>query len=162
MAVPTEEADTLVILQEDILDQGRRFRLLIRGRSMSPMLRDGDVVEIRHVDPRRLRVGDLLLFKTADGQLVLHRYLGKQIHQGRIWLTTKGDATRQFDQPIAPDQVLGRVTQIHRPGGVWSLEKWPARMGNYLMAKVSPYRHILGRIARGLGLHKLIGRKQNS
>jgi signal peptidase len=154
--MPVEETDTLVILREDILNRGRHFRILIKGRSMFPMLRDGDVVEIRDFDLNRLRVGDLLLFKTESGQLVLHRYLGQQIFEGRVWLTTKGDASRGCDRPIAPQQILGRVVQIHSSRGVQSLEGLPARLANYIFAKISPYRHILGRIARGLGLQKLI------
>lgn len=155
-----EETDTLVILQEDILNRGRHFRILIRGRSMSPMLRDGDVVEIRDFDLNRLRVGDLLLFKTESGHLVLHRYLSQRVRDGRVWLTTKGDASRGCDRPIASHQVLGRVVQIHRPHGVRSLEGLSARLANYIFAKLSPHRHVLGRIARGLRLQKIIRRKR--
>ena len=154
--MPIEETDTLVILQENILNRGRHFRILIRGRSMSPMLRDGDVVEIRDFDLNRLRVGDLLLFKTESGLLVLHRYLGKQIREGREWLTTKGDASRGCDQPLAPHQILGRVVQIHSPRGVRSLEGLSARLANYIFAKLSPHRHVLGRLVRVLRLQKVI------
>jgi len=153
--MPTKE-NVLVILHQDILDGGHSIRLSISGDSMSPILRDGDVVEVQPATPDQLRKGDLILFKTEEGFLILHRYIRSQAWFSQVWLLTKGDASLGFDRPVSPQQVLGRVVQIIRQGRVLSLEGKKARLVNYVLAKISPYRPIISRVYRSFKLEKQI------
>ena len=145
----------LIILHRDILSRGRHIRLRVKGDSMLPMLRDGDVVDVLQVSPGQLRIGDLLLIETKGGGLLLHRYLTSRVRGGRVWLITKGDASREVDTPISPEQVRGRVVQINREGQIVSLEGRKVRLANYALAKLSPYRHLFERVVRLFNLRKL-------
>jgi signal peptidase len=147
--------EKVILLQEIISARGRRLRLRIRGASMSPTLRDGDLVEVRPVEPAQLRVGDLVLFKTQQGDLLVHRCVTKSDENGQVWFTTKGDASPSFDSPIGPEQVLGRVNLILRKRRPIYRENSQARLINYILARLSPYSSSIGRLAKGLGLQKL-------
>ncbi|GEM_PF-1204713 len=133
-------------LSEQILNSGRVLRFRVRGESMSPLLKDGDVIDVERVPPGQLYVGDIVLFRSREGVLLVHRCVKRRAASGQIWVTTKGDAGRGLDRPITVDQILGRVIRIHRGGrirvevGIWS------RLINYTLAKGSLYRSWLIRI----------------
>lgn len=67
---------------------------------MEPVLRRGEQVRVRRVDPRRLRPGDVFLFETTTGALELHR-LVLALPGG--WLAHRGD-----------NQIIARVGYTHR------------------------------------------------
>lgn len=79
----------------------------VRGRSMLPSLRDGDLVEI-DVD-RVPRPGDVALYLSGT-TTVLHRVLRTG---DRILL--QGDACARPDAPIDPTRILGTARLRRRP-----------------------------------------------
>jgi hypothetical protein len=92
--------------------------LVVSGGSMSPSIRDGDLVLTA-----RLRlggsVGDIVLVeRPSDGQLLLHRV----IEQGEGWRRTKGDASLSPDaERISDAAVLGRLAAVIPTGLFTSL-----------------------------------------
>ena len=102
-------------LFEDILKKGTHLRTKVTGISMSPFLRDGEVVVIRQVPAASLRVGDILFFLDTQGHSTLHRLMKKKRRlDGRITLHTKGDALIRFDEPIMDDRLIGKVCNIEK------------------------------------------------
>lgn len=92
--------------------------LVVSGNSMSPSIRDGDLV----VTARLVfggSVGDIVLLKRpSDGQLLLHRV----IEQGEGWRRTKGDASLQPDaERISDSAVLGGLAAVIPTGLLTSL-----------------------------------------
>ncbi|RMG56048.1 MAG: signal peptidase I [Acidobacteria bacterium] len=137
-------------LSEQILKSGRVLRFRVRGESMSPLLEDGDVIEVQRVPAGQLYVGDIVLFRSKEGEFLVHRCVKRQSASGQIWVTTKGDAGRGLDRPITVDEVLGRVIRIHRRGRVrFELGSW-SRFMNYVLAKWSLYRLGLIRVREGI------------
>jgi len=59
-------------LARELLAGGSGIRFQARGASMSPAIRDGEIVHVRPAVPRDLRRGDLVLIKV-EGRLCLHR-----------------------------------------------------------------------------------------
>lgn len=94
------------------LPHGGRFRLLISGRSMEPVLRDGDDVEAERVLPDELRLGDLVVVDLPEVGLVVHRLLWRSRRGLRTW----GDGSRRMDPPVAPGRLVGRVVAALRGG----------------------------------------------
>lgn len=92
--------------------------LVVSGNSMSPSIRDGDLVLTV-----RLWLGDsvgdiVLLKRPSDGQLLLHRV----IEQGEGWRRTKGDASLQPDaERISDSAVLGGLAAVIPTGLLTSL-----------------------------------------
>lgn len=83
--------------------------LMVSGNSMSPVIRNGDLV----VTTKLAGVGSpgsiVLMQRPSDRQLLLHRILVR----GDGWSVTKGDASGSPDAETIPDDaVLGGVTLI--------------------------------------------------
>lgn len=79
----------------------------VRGGSMAPRFADGD-----HVLAAAARVywpGDVVVFRAADGRLLVHRLLGYRLWKRGLALVTRGDACAGHDAPVPLGAVLGRV-----------------------------------------------------
>ncbi|MBU6256401.1 MAG: S24/S26 family peptidase [Chloroflexi bacterium] len=83
--------------------------LVVSGNSMSPSIRDGDLVLTARLW-RGGAVGDIVLVeRPSDGQLLLHRV----IEQGTGWRRTQGDASLSPDaERISDAAVLGVLAAV--------------------------------------------------
>jgi len=92
--------------------------LVVSGNSMSPSIRDGDLVITARLWLGG-SVGDILLVeRPSDGQLLLHRV----IEQGEGWRHTKGDASLSPDaERITDAAVLGGLAAVIPTGLLTSL-----------------------------------------
>ncbi len=87
-----------------MLGQGLSVRFQARGASMSPAIRDGEIVEISPVKPTGLQKRDIVLAKTASG-FRLHRIVTLD-HASDIYIT-RGDCGQEDDPPLAGSQIMG-------------------------------------------------------
>jgi len=92
--------------------------LVVSGSSMSPSIRDGDLVLTARLWLGG-SVGDIVLVKrSSDGQLLLHRV----IEEGEGWRRTKGDASLSPDaERITDAAVLGGLAAVIPTGLLTSL-----------------------------------------
>lgn len=82
------------------------------GASMQPLLYGHDTrIIIEPLAGRELRVGDLPVFRRGEGRYVVHRVVGI----GRGCYYTRGDNCIERET-VAPDDMLGIVTEIYRRG----------------------------------------------
>ena len=86
------------------LDQGLSIRFQARGASMSPAIRDGEVVEVTPVMVTKLRKDDIVLAKSNAG-FRLHRIVMAQ--PARDVFITCGDCGQENDAPLKSEQILG-------------------------------------------------------
>lgn len=87
--------------------------------SMSPYLRPGERVRLAPLktEPRRGEILGVL----RGGKVLLHRCVGpaKSPNGERLFLT-RGDACARNDEPPwRRDEIIGRVTEVSRPGRPW-------------------------------------------
>lgn len=133
--LPCEAAD-LADIGAQVLSSGARLRFRARGFSMHPLITDRDILIVEPVDVDRLRVGDILLFRSATATVLAHRLIHKETGPSRSLLIMRGDARPCPDQPVSPDHVLGQVVAIERQGRARSLERgWVAWLG-WLIARL--------------------------
>lgn len=105
----------------------------IRGRSMWPVLRDGDEVVVDH-GSLTFAPGEIVVF-WQDGRLLAHRVL--YVREGdSLALLTKGDSRRCCDGWVAAENILGRVSARRRRGRCTRLD--------------TPGQRRLGRLIAGL------------
>jgi signal peptidase I len=106
---------TIVQATLDLLTghQGR-IRLAVAGRSMVPLMHEGDQVVVQ-LAPERVQVGDVVVVKGHQG-LVVHRVVRKLGQMGRVTYLTKGDAGFGLDPPVAASDILGQVVELERTG----------------------------------------------
>lgn len=104
---------TLVELLRAVLGKGAPCRFRAKGFSMSPFVRDGDVITVSPLSGASPRRGDVVAFvRPGMEKLVVHRVVGKRGHSYLI----KGDSTPEADGLIPEANVLGRVIRVERDG----------------------------------------------
>ena len=115
--------ESLTELLRAVLDKGRPFRFRALGWSMSPFIKDGDVVTVSPCRGRRLRTGAVVAFIHPEtGKTAVHRIV--RARGGH--LVVKGDNCEAADGRVSPDRILGAVTRIERNGRKMRLGRGPA------------------------------------
>ena len=106
-------APDMVGLLRDVLGKGASFRFKAKGFSMTPIIKDGDIITVSPCLSAGLRSGDIAAFAhPVTDRLVVHRIVG--IRGGSFFV--KGDNNEDFDGLIPGSHVLGRITRIERDG----------------------------------------------
>jgi signal peptidase I len=153
-------------LVTDLLKDGHKVSFNAPGHSMYPTIMANETVVVGPVEPSAVHKGDIVLFRS-NGSLVAHRVMGivkddkadeystllksfcpdqgpntsESIHS--LFFILRGDASRTFDEPVAAEQVLGKVISLERNGKIinpYSLKhklscwahRWAARLKRYL------------------------------
>jgi len=88
----------------ELLRQGVGVRFGARGASMSPAIRDGEIVHITPVIVSRLQKRDIVLAKAENG-FRLHRIV--LANHTRNVFVTRGDCGQGNDPPLSGSQILG-------------------------------------------------------
>jgi len=91
-------------LAHELLTGGSEIRFEARGASMSPAIRDGEIVRVRQASAEELRRGDIVLIKV-EGGLRLHRLVVADVE--RDVFITRGDCGLQDDPAVAGEEILG-------------------------------------------------------
>ena len=112
-----------------------RARFRVRGVSMRPWLRAGDVLEVQRETLEAMRPGDLAVFTRAAG-LFVHRVIGRCVRGGEPMLITKGDAFPEPDTPVSREELLGSVVRVAR--------------GRHNISLDAPARRALGKMLAGV------------
>jgi hypothetical protein len=97
---------------------------------MFPVLLSGDKVLVKHTPAEELLVGDIIAWPDRAGRLIVHRIHSLEMSASPPGLTTKGDFAEVTDQPVAADQVLGKVVAVLREGSVQWLRALEAGNGD--------------------------------
>lgn len=84
-------------LARELLQKGMCIRFQARGASMSPVIRDGEVVQVTPVIMSKLRKGDIVL-STSNSGFRVHRLVIADSDDNRF--VTRGDCGLENDPPI--------------------------------------------------------------
>ena len=149
--LPISRAALLELMRE-VLARGIPFRFRARGWSMTPFIRDGDVVRVAPLRRSAPALGEVVAFIHPDaGEVIVHRVIGRR---GASCLIQGDNAPSGADGFVPGENILGRVTRVEREGRVIWLGLGPER---YLIALLSrsglllPLRLRLGLLWRALG-----------
>jgi signal peptidase I len=72
--------------------------LTVLSGSMEPTLATGDVVVVKPVGPDDVRVGDVVTYKSPQGDLITHRVRAVRRRGAGFELVTKGDANNASER----------------------------------------------------------------
>jgi hypothetical protein len=113
-AAKTMSSASFADLMAAVLDRNVPFRFTAPGFSMSPFIRDCDVITIA-LGP--LRYGDVVAFMNpCQGRLTVHRI----IHVSPSGYLIKGDNKPEPDGCVPRSSIIGRVVRVeHRGEKVW-------------------------------------------
>jgi len=97
--------------------------VVVEGYSMLPTLYNGDIVIVHKPSPYDIKVGDILVYQSLRGELVIHRVVRINTGPGckPLCYVTKGDNNPVDDvalmlQPrlgVSYDEVVGVVYQLN-------------------------------------------------
>jgi len=100
----------LIELMRAVHEKGNLFRFKAKGISMTPFIRDGDILTISPLK-QKLQIGDVVPFiKPGFIKLIVHRIVRKRRNNYLL----KGDNSWNFDGTIHAENLLGIVSKIER------------------------------------------------
>jgi signal peptidase I len=106
-------APVIMELIEAVHEKGASFRFQARGYSMTPAIRDGDVITVSPLNDLMPRRGDVVAFRHPDRpQMLVHRVLHAQ---GKKYFI-KGDNCPDADGWVPAENILGLITVVERQG----------------------------------------------
>jgi len=105
--------EALTGLLRAVLAAGRPLRFRARGLSMSPFIKDGDVLTVRPLGGEAPRTGDIVAFiHPESGRAAVHRV----VRERSGLFSLKGDNSPLADGTVALEQILGTVCRVERSG----------------------------------------------
>ena len=107
-------------LVKERLRQGQSVCFIIASSSMRPWLQPGSRVRVRAADPAALRMGDVVVVRTAHGEWRAHRLIRRLQRGSAAGWVTKGDGAPYADEPLAPTCISGLVVAAMRAGAGWT------------------------------------------
>ena len=118
-----------------------------RGTSMEPLFRTGrDMVVIKKADGECKKY-DVVLFRKKDGNIALHRIVESNDSQ----YTIIGDNQYRFDCNIKHDDLIAKVSQLHR--GKHSIKEEQIRWFGMVWYATYPLRNFTKRGFRWIKRH---------
>lgn len=145
-------APVIMELIEAVHNKGASFRFQAKGHSMTPAIRDGDIITVSPLNDLKPRRGDVLAFRHPERpQMMVHRVLRAKAGEYLI----QGDNCPEADGWIPTENILGVITQVERGG---KPRFWPNRLESYPVPSVylffypfwPPVRQLLARLRRRL------------
>jgi signal peptidase I len=113
---------------QELIEKGNVVSFSTWGTSMHPLLKTGAIIDVKKVEEKRIRLGDVVLIKGAgisNGKFVLHRVIRRRKDANGVKLVTKGDSSPcDVVQPSERVECLGRLTGMTYRGIEYDLEKW--------------------------------------
>ncbi len=125
------------------------------GPSMNPTLKAGDGLFVVPYGDRKLRIGDVVVFRDPEGKYnIAHRVVAVDSRG----VTTKGDNNINIDPwVLLPDDIIGHVVSAQRKsmivtirGGIWGRISapafWTIKRANLSVSRIlNPAYHWLAR-----------------
>ena len=107
---------------------------IIKGRSMHPFFKEGDLIAYRPVELAGIKTGDVLLYRSSSQEgLVCHRVVKKR--KAKIYV--KGDNELFRPLPVKISSIVGTVILLRRNGRSISLNTIPRRLFSRTIALLS-------------------------
>ena len=104
------------------------FELMVKGKSMIPAFREGDVLVVERDCVDRIKVGHVVVYQPPqERDWVVHRVTGIQRQDGAMRLVTQGDNRADPDNRAHPDWLIGRVVGRSRNNRHIAIPRWEER-----------------------------------
>jgi hypothetical protein len=111
-------------LVREVLGKGVECRLQVKGYSMSPFIKDSDVLTVSPMSGSPPGFGDVIAFiHPKTEKLLIHRVVWKS----RDAYLLKGESALEPDGLIKKENILGLVTKVERKGKTIFLGLGPER-----------------------------------
>jgi uncharacterized repeat protein (TIGR01451 family) len=135
----------------ECLKDGLRVRFQARGASMSPAIRDREMVYVRPASEVTLRRGDIVLVKGDHG-FRLHRLV--KADAARDVFITRGDCGQEDDPPVRGEQILGIAVAKEVRLGRKNVRTNLKGVGGIFLRGAARGQSVAGKFLRATGLQR--------
>ena len=125
-------------LSTELLELGGSLSFKAHGFSMSPFIRNGDILSVQPVEVTALKAGDIAFYRIACDRLVVHRIIGRFRQASQVVFKIRGDALYGPDELVQADQILGQVMSVQRGRKVIRLDQGFWNLASHLWIKLYP------------------------
>ena len=101
-------------------ETGKSSLMRVSGNSMHPFIKDGSIITVSHLSYKKVRIGDIAVFKLPD-KLCVHRIIGLTNEKGVSFFLEKGDNFFAVNQ-ISTEKLIGKVVSIQNGEEIINLE----------------------------------------
>src|SRR5258708_32135528 len=131
-------------LADELLECGVGFRFQAKGRSMWPLISDGESLHVQRTNASTLKVGDIVLFRRG-AEFNAHRIIRKLKKNDQF--ITCGDAGRDADGAITGGQIVGKIIakECAKSGTTVRLDSLGARLSFFALEARRQARKYLSR-----------------
>ena len=127
-------------LLQSVIQKGLPFRFKAGGFSMSPFIRNGDIVTVSPLGEVPPGIGDVVIFiHPATGSIAVHRLVAKSGNAYRV----KGDNSPGPTTLLPRENLLGRLDRLERNG-------------RRVLLGLGPERRFIAFLTRGVSLHRIV------
>lgn len=99
---------------EQLVAIGERFKIMVTGYSMLPLLGYGrDVIVLRRVDQKEAIVGRVAMFRSTDRHIIVHRVVALEGDE----VIFQGDGNPYQRERCLRNEVIGVVEEVIREDG---------------------------------------------
>jgi len=120
-ATLTYERQSHSLIKELLCQKQTTVKAYVVSDSMSPFIKARDIIVIRPVTPKELRLGDIVVF-DKEGRLFSHRLIRKYFKANRHIFITKSDRTFVADMPFTDKKLMGKVSRVQKSVKTLNLE----------------------------------------
>ena len=136
--------DKLRGVMDSVINSGGEFKIISRGTSMLPMLRDGVDTVVLVKKPSILKVGDVPLYQRENGEYVLHRIIAVK----KDGYVMRGDNHIASEYPILNDQIIGILKAYIKNGKRIECTDFKYRAYAFYVVHFMPVRLVIKRSVR--------------
>ena len=117
--------DDVIDIMVEKLNSGGTVTFTPKGKSMLPMLRDGEDVVVLSKPNGRLHLFDIPFYKRSNGAYVLHRIVNFDADGSYVLC---GDNQFDLEHGIKDSDIIGVVTAFYRKGKAYSVSSFSYRL----------------------------------
>lgn len=117
--------DDVIDIMIEKLNSGGTVTFTPKGKSMLPMLRDGEDVVVLSKPNGKLHLFDIPLYRRSNGAYVLHRIVNFDADGNYVLC---GDNQFALEHGIKDSDIIGVVTAFYRKGKAYSVTSFSYRL----------------------------------
>lgn len=133
-----------------LLQREHTVRLRVRGWSMHPAIRNGEIVWIVPSVSTQLAMGQVVLYLESSGRPSIHRIIRKQRGHGVPHYYVGSDRMPKVGEWVPASRVLGRVVGVERAGRHVAMDGWRGRLWACFFLTLRPLRPWINRLRKAV------------
>lgn len=96
-----------IVLIKNALKKHKIVKIRFLGDSMTPSIRNGEMIILKEESPHSIKIGEVIIFKRGN-DMIGHRVIWK-VHLDELFFLTRGDNTPFFDLPVPAEAIYGKA-----------------------------------------------------